>query len=254
MGESVPKGGPEAVTPLEATTIRNEPATTGLSAANPAEKKVAAPPVAAPEPAPAISQSLPFAQSTQKMGIAIGLVAAVLLASGGAWVWYASLHRSSPSMASTQPTSQQVAATTTEQTPKPSPGTIQESPSNTSRPQPEAKTTPMPHTPSVATPHDSGQFRKVTIPQPGIETPALTSPSALEPVHAGTLHYQGPAVPFGGSVVFDHLPKDRLKFSFDSTAWRLTIRPNTDGTKKVILTSQKQGFQSNCDLGWEVVE
>jgi hypothetical protein len=78
-------------------------------------------------------------------------------------------------------------------------------------------------------------------------------PPAQQPV-TGMLHYQGPPVPYGGTVVFDNLPKARLKFSFDATAWRMVIRINPDGTKKVILSSLKQGFQSTCDLGWQIVD
>jgi hypothetical protein len=68
------------------------------------------------------------------------------------------------------------------------------------------------------------------------------------------LHYQGPPVPRGGTVVFDNLPKARLKFTFDHAAWQLTIKPNPDGTKKVTLSSLAPGNQSRCDLGWEIVE
>jgi hypothetical protein len=68
------------------------------------------------------------------------------------------------------------------------------------------------------------------------------------------LHYSGPAVPLGGEVVFDHLPQARLKFKFDRETWQLTIKPNPDGSKKVTLTSQKPGFQANCELGWELAE
>jgi aromatic ring-opening dioxygenase catalytic subunit (LigB family) len=50
------------------------------------------------------------------------------------------------------------------------------------------------------------------------------------------------------------MPKARLKFTFDHAAWQLTIKPNPDGTKKVILSSMAQGYQSSCDLGWEIVE
>jgi hypothetical protein len=78
-------------------------------------------------------------------------------------------------------------------------------------------------------------------------------PPAQQPV-TGMLHYQGPPVPYGGTVVFDNLPKARLKFSFDATAWRMVIRINPDGTKKVILSSLKQGFQTTCDLGWQIVD
>jgi len=79
------------------------------------------------------------------------------------------------------------------------------------------------------------------------------NPAAQQPT-TGMLHYQGPPVPYGGTVVYDHLPKARLKFSFDATAWRMVIQINPDGTKKVTLISLKQGFQSTCDVGWQVVE
>ena len=87
-------------------------------------------------------------------------------------------------------------------------------------------------------------------------TAAANVNTAPQPAHqpaTGMLHYQGPPVPYGGTVVFDNLPKARLKFSFDPTAWRMVIRVNPDGTKKVILSSLKQGFQSTCDLGWQIV-
>jgi hypothetical protein len=71
---------------------------------------------------------------------------------------------------------------------------------------------------------------------------------------SGVLRYQGPPVPYNGTVVFDNLPKARLKFSFDHAAWQLVLNHNPDGTKKAILTSQKPGYQSRCDLGWEIVE
>ena len=83
--------------------------------------------------------------------------------------------------------------------------------------------------------------------------PAPAQPLPAHQPATGMLHYQGPPVPYGGTVVFDNLPKERLKFSFDSTTWRMVLRINPDGTKKVILTSLKQGFQSTCDLGWQIV-
>jgi len=61
-------------------------------------------------------------------------------------------------------------------------------------------------------------------------------------------------VPHGGTVVFDNLPKARLKFTFDHAAWQLAIKPNQDGTKKVVLSSLAQGYQSSCDLGWEIIQ
>jgi hypothetical protein len=58
-------------------------------------------------------------------------------------------------------------------------------------------------------------------------------------------------VQFGGSVVFDNLPKERLRFAFDRSAWKLILYVNPDGTKRATLISAKYAYTSNCDLGWE---
>jgi hypothetical protein len=55
-------------------------------------------------------------------------------------------------------------------------------------------------------------------------------------------------------VVFDHLPKSRLRFVYDRQGWMLTIKANPDGTKRVTMTSQKAGYQTYCDLSWEIAE
>jgi len=105
-------------------------------------------------------------------------------------------------------------------------------------------------------PQDSGQHptNKTEQPEPESLALPLPQPPVSAESHSGVLHYQGPPVPYNGVVVFDHLPQARLKFNFDRQAWTVTIKPNPDGTKRVILISQKQGFQSNCDLTWEIVE
>jgi hypothetical protein len=71
---------------------------------------------------------------------------------------------------------------------------------------------------------------------------------------SGVLHYQGPAVPYGGKVVFDNLPNEQLQFKYDNTAWTLIIKHNPDGTKWVTLVSLKHGYQTSCDLGWEIIK
>jgi hypothetical protein len=71
---------------------------------------------------------------------------------------------------------------------------------------------------------------------------------------SGILHYQGTPVPHNGTIVFDNLPQARLKFNFDHQAWSLIIKANRDGTKRVTLISQAPGYQTTCDLGWEIVE
>jgi hypothetical protein len=84
-------------------------------------------------------------------------------------------------------------------------------------------------------------------------SPQESQTQATQP-RSGVLHYLGSPVPFGGVVVFDNLPNARLKFSFDRSAWQPTIKVNTDGTKTLTLTSLKQGYQTRCDAGWEILE
>ena len=118
-----------------------------------------------------------------------------------------------------------------------------------------ATAAPNANTVAPALPHDgTGQSGSAHV-NPSAPTPQFqhAAPAQPRPAQQGILHYQGPPVPYGGTVVFDNLPKLRLKFSFDGTAWRMVIRINPDGTKKVILSSLKQGYQSICDLGWEIV-
>jgi len=74
------------------------------------------------------------------------------------------------------------------------------------------------------------------------------------PAHSGIMQYTGPPIPHGGTVVYDNLPNGRLKFNFNHAAWQLVIKPNPDGTKKATLISLAQGYQSSCDLGWEIME
>ena len=87
-----------------------------------------------------------------------------------------------------------------------------------------------------------------------LPTPVLTQQRTPAEVRSGVLHYLGPPVPFGGLVVFDNLPKARLKFSFDHAAWQPTIKINADGTKKITLISLIHGLQTRCDVGWEISE
>jgi hypothetical protein len=64
-------------------------------------------------------------------------------------------------------------------------------------------------------------------------SPIAPLPAPPAQAHSGVRHYQGAP---------------------DHVAWQLTIKPNPDGTKKVTLISLAQGYQTSCDLGWEIVE
>lgn len=209
------------------------------------------------EPAPGL-------QSKMKLGLAIGVAAAMLLAVGGILAWHHYSHRgissgttaSQPQQAMVTPLAQNPQATgTPQQISKPSPGLQEHAVSNPSQSHlaTEAKT---PLSPPVVIPVSvSHQHAQTVTPQPTF-VPAPPSPPVSAPAapHSGVLHYQGPPVPFNGVVVFDHLPKARLRFIFDHQAWSLILKPNPDGTKKATLISLAPGYQTSCDLGWEIVQ
>jgi len=217
-------------------------------------------PIEPPKPAPAFGKVAP---SKATAGWLLGIFVAVLLAAGGGWAWYAHAHRCANCAATSTVAPQPGAALTTAQgvppaTPaaKPSAGTAATGASHARQasivPAPKPIPAPLPLPPAQNS--ASGGHGN-----PAAPTPAFLPTPAPKPIQnvagrSGVEHYQGPPVPHGGQVVFHNLPKARLKFSFDNTAWRLTLKPNPDGTKEVILTSLIQGAQTNCDLGWQVVE
>ena len=241
-----------AVEPDLALHPQDEPASVWPSSWEPVEQKSPFPPVPAAIFSSSISPSVPRRFSMQQIGIAIGVAAALLVAVGG-WAVYAHSHRSVSSVA-TVPSTLQPASTPAEQPSKSYPGIPGPAASATRQSQPRPATVP----PSAPVPskvtQDSGrQLAKIT-PPPQMETPPPSLPQPAAAPHSGTLHYQGPPVPYNGTVVFDHLPLARLKFNFDRQAWTMTIKPNPDGTKRVSMISQKAGYQANCDLSWEVVQ
>lgn len=198
---------------------------------------------------------VPRGKSTQKIGIAISIAAAVLVVAG-VWALYAHGHRSASSVAKAASESQRTIAPQPEQSAKPSASIPATSAPSMPQSQPRLGTSTASAALPQKLPQDAGQHPTKITQQPEQESPSLGPPQPPVPaaLHSGILHYQGPPVPYNGVVVFDHLPQARLKFNFDRQAWLLTIKPNPDGTKKVTLTSQKQGDQTSCDLGWETVE
>ena len=67
------------------------------------------------------------------------------------------------------------------------------------------------------------------------------------------LHYSGPPIRFGEVVVFRNLSGQRLKFTFDRSAWQPTIAHQSDGTQTLTLRSLLHTEQTQCDVQWEVV-
>jgi hypothetical protein len=217
---------------------------------------------------PAHPVPLPREHSKQTVGIAIGIAAVVLLAAAAGLGWYAYTHRSISTAAKTTPDSQLGTAATPGQKPSPATAATRQSrpkpslnsPQSTASSAPENRInpapTPPPGNPPAPPPQKPGLLASNIAPQPGPVQQPLPPPPPPTPSapRSGILHYQGPPVPYNGQVVFDHLPKTRLRFVYDRLGWMLTIKVNPDGTKRVTLTSQKAGFQTYCDLSWEVVE
>ena len=209
-------------------------------------------------------------QPKRRIGLMIGLAAAVLFAAGGGWAWYAYSHRcvscTAKSAASTPQSTAQggTSATpnTTVQPDKPPADTAEVTDAGAPLTPPQPAFAPITAPEAPAQPRTSSQSghgspaaptRELSV----IRAPAIVPPPRpLPPVQArsGVRHYQGPPVLHGGMVVFDNLPKARLRFTFDRAAWEMILKTNPDGTKKAILISQAQGSLSSCDLGWELID
>ena len=228
-----------------------EPATVWPSTWESVEPKSPVSPVPAAAFGSGISSTVPRRLLTLKVGIAIGIATAMLAVVAG-WALYAHTHSNVSTTAKVPSESQPVTSTPAEQPSKPSPSVSGPSASTAPQSQPKASApSPERSLPSKVS-KDTAQPSAEIARRPEKELPSVP-PTSVAP-RSGLLHYQGPPVPFNGSVVFDHLPQARLKFNFDRQAWTLTIKGNPDGTKRVTMISQKAGYQANCDLGWEVAE
>src|SRR5208282_1968486 len=99
---------------------------------------------------------------------------------------------------------------------KPVAGTREESVSATPQAAPVAKPMPpLPIPPQSASQSRHGNPAEPTpVFHPPLRSPMSPLPAQPAPPHSGVRHYQGPPVPYGGVVVFDNLPKARLKFTF----------------------------------------
>lgn len=221
------------------------------------------------DPAPAVPRSVPVPRAPSKawIGIAAAVAVVVVATAGGGWMWYVHKHRTAlhPPASPVQtaqnaqaPIQNFAPATPVAATPaKPSatgPKSIAAS-APTTQPNPTAASE-APPTPALA-PLNSNRPAHMNPTEPTPASIASSAP-AFQPSPAqprsGVLHYQGPPVPYLGTVLFDHLPAGRLRFSFDHSAWQITLKRNPDGTKRVTMISQRPGYQNTCDLGWEVTQ
>jgi len=98
-----------------------------------------------------------------------------------------------------------------------------------------------------------GQWKVVGIgEQKAPAAPPLTSAPASQT--EGVLHYSGPPVRFGETVVFSNLPGGRLRFTFDQQSWQPLISRQPNGSQKLTLRSLKRENQVQCDVHWEIVQ
>jgi hypothetical protein len=202
----------------------------------------------------------PRGPSKSNSGVMIGIaVAALLVAVVSVWAWLVYSHRNISTAARMSNVPQQ--SITTQPIPRQNQEAIaspQQPPKPSSR-IPQYSASILPHSPSRpgSTVVPGSAFTTAlaaTTQHNGSIAPQPATPVSLpEAPRSGVRHFQG-SVPHNGFVVFDNLPKARLKFNFDRQAWTLTIKPNPDGTKRVTLISQMPGYQTSCDLGWEIIE
>ena len=198
----------------------------------------------------------------------VGVAAAVMVVAGSGWAWYAHSHRCVNCISKSSAATQQSAASggasaasnTTEQPAKPPAGTAEVAAAYAPLAAPEPVPSPnsAPAVPiQTQDPSRSGHANPATpTPEMSVKRAPAPPPPPLPSAQgrSGVRRYQGPPVPHGGLVVFDNLPKARLRFTFDRAAWELILKTNPDGTKKAILISQAQGNQSRCELGWELID
>jgi serine/threonine protein kinase len=85
------------------------------------------------------------------------------------------------------------------------------------------------------------------------QVPPPVRPAAPSNPTSGVLRYTGPPVPLNGKVTFQNLPAARLKFTFDHDVWQPVISRQANGSQTLVLVSKKQGLQSKCEVGWEIV-
>jgi hypothetical protein len=113
------------------------------------------------------------------------------------------------------------------------------------------------HVPGVTTVHNDLQLSQVdrNSPRPLAQLQKLMPEPAKS--NTGVLHYHGPPVPTGGKVVFDlpNVAHEHLRLAYDRSKWERVMMRNRDDTGwVVVLTSDQLGYQTRCDLTWEIVE
>jgi hypothetical protein len=218
---------------------------------------------------PIIPASLPSGPSSASLvapsrvplfaGIGVAAVVLVAAAVGSAWYLSHRSHQPAPDKSAS------VKQNPTPAVPKPVAGTqISQMPINTTKTgttpdkTPQAKTvTIIPQQQTTASQKHDPTAVQVPHPEPPKTVVQEPTPVFAHPVQPaqprnGVLHYSGPPVMMGGTVVFRNLPKERMHFVIDRSAWQPLIQRSPDGSQTLTLRSIKQGVQTSCDVGWEI--
>lgn len=235
-----------AANPEIASRAEFTPEAIPASKSEPAEETATLPLSSSAAIPPRAPLAAPTGRSKATLWLAIGLAAAVLAMAGGGWAWYVHMHRNAfrgtEPAAQTQPSAtqspaqQQAAATpgTAVQPAKPKAGASIDAVPPPPRISPKSAVASTRNTVPISQLQHPGSFRQVNpaAPTPVFYPPKTSSiaslPAQSKQAHSGMLHYQGPPVAYNGTVAFDNLPKERLKFSFDHTAWQLILKRNPD--------------------------
>lgn len=265
--ESVPQDEIPIFTPPQAPASVTPPIRLTEPAYASSEPSLPATPAVMPK-AQAASASAVVVEAHRKWnasGWVVAVVLLVIVAGGvvGAWLYQKRTSKakvaSAPSSITAVSPPVAVPAISSESTTKPAPGApAQNVPSNSvaaSTQVPDASTqasaqkqSSLPQTAAPKTqPHVSGTSPQEEIVK-GPTPPSLAVPAAPT---AGDLHYSGPPIHPGGTVVFQNLPAGRLRFVFDHQAWQPLILRQPDGSQTLTLRSLRQIDQTECNVHWE---
>jgi outer membrane biosynthesis protein TonB len=178
----------------------------------------------------------------------IGLLGLLLLL-GGAGLWFYTTRMAKPHPV---PVPVETAANDPAPQPAPQPPPLQPEPEHQAPP----VAAPVDTAPAPAPPPSSSPKPEVIPPNPDFAKktpPPAPPPPVAEKPTSGSLHAAVEVAQYG-EVVFEGLPNDRLRLSFDHDAWQPTIHRQPNGTQTLIMRSLKQGIQRSCDVKWEIVK
>jgi hypothetical protein len=195
------------------------------------------PPPAAPIPPPVVRE----VKGGSGAGIWIGIFAILLLIGGaGFWFYTSRVHTVSTAQVDPVPVAP---------SPTPEPSVVVAAPTPSPAPEvipqnPDQQQPPAAPKPAVASKREPVAAPPAPIPNEPAPPPTRQTSGVL---HAAV------EVAQNGEVVFENLPGERLKFTFDHSLWKPTISHQANGTQTLVMRSLKAGIQTTCDVRWEII-